>query len=119
LFGLGLESAIPAAGRAADEGRKGLQLINFATCRWTYSANRLPEGTVGGNVRTHRYRITVGGGLGTIVRQAFEEFKIESNGAHTLLIADLDQAALYGALNRIQSLGLELVELARTSTEAA
>ncbi len=66
-------------------------------------------------MHTHRYRITIGGGLGRVARQAFEEFKIESNGVHTSLIADLDQAALYGALNRIQSLGLELVELTRTS----
>ena len=67
-------------------------------------------------MHTHRYRITVGGGLGRVARQAFEEFKIEPNGVHTSLIADLDQAALYGALNRIQSLGLELIELERTST---
>jgi hypothetical protein len=70
-------------------------------------------------VRAHRYRITIGGGLGRIVRQAFEDFKIESNGGHTSLIADLDQAALHGALTRIQSLGLELVEFTRTSKEAA
>jgi len=65
-------------------------------------------------VHTHRYRIAIGGGLGKIAREAFEGFKIESNGAYTSLIADLDQAALYGALNRIQSLGLDLVELTRT-----
>jgi hypothetical protein len=69
-------------------------------------------------VRAHRYRITIVGGLGRVARQAFEGFKIESNGRHTSLIADLDQAALYGALNRIQSLGLELVELMRTSEQA-
>jgi hypothetical protein len=69
-------------------------------------------------VRAHRYRITIVCGLGRVARQAFENFKIESNDGHTSLIADLDQAALYGALNRIQSLGLELVELMRTSEQA-
>jgi hypothetical protein len=51
-------------------------------------------------------------------RRAFEEFSIESSNGHTSLIAaDLDQAALYGALMRIQSLGLELMELARIPSE--
>jgi hypothetical protein len=64
-------------------------------------------------VRTHCYRITIAGGLGEIGREAFSEFRIEANGTNTVLIGDLDQAALYGTLNRILSLGLELVELRR------
>jgi len=68
-------------------------------------------------VHAYRYRITIEGALGRVFRQAFEEFTIESNGAYTSLIADLDQAALYGALIRIQSLGLELIEFARLSNE--
>lgn len=68
---------------------------------------------------THRYRITIAGGLGRAARQAFEEFTIEASGTHTSLIAGLDQAALYGALNRIRSLGLELVEFTRISAEQA
>jgi hypothetical protein len=68
-------------------------------------------------MRTHRYRITIAGGLGEIGRAAFEDFTIESNGAATVLIGDLDQAALHGALNRILSLGLELVELDRLPDE--
>jgi len=43
---------------------------------------------------------------------------IKSDGVYTTLIADLDQAALYGALNRIQFLDLDLIELIRTSEEA-
>jgi hypothetical protein len=66
-------------------------------------------------VHPHRYRIFIGDGLSTVVRQAFEGFTIESNGVYTTLIADLDQAALYGALNRIQSLDLDLIEVTRTS----
>lgn len=73
----------------------------------------------GGDVRAHRYRITVSGGLGETGRHAFGDFKIESNGVRTTLTADLDQAALYGALNRIQSLGLELVELTRLADGAS
>jgi hypothetical protein len=65
-------------------------------------------------VRTHRYRITISGGLGEIGREAFGDFLIEANGADTVLIGELDQAALYGALNRILSLGFELIELRRT-----
>jgi hypothetical protein len=52
-----------------------------------------------------------------MIRQAFEDFNIEGNGAHTSLTAELGQAALYGALSRIESLGLELIELTRTSEE--
>jgi hypothetical protein len=69
----------------------------------------------GGDVRTHRYQITISGGLGEIGREAFSDFSIESNGTNTVLVGDLDQAALYGALNRILALGFELVELRRMS----
>jgi hypothetical protein len=64
-------------------------------------------------VRTHRYWITIAGGLGDIGREAFSDFAIESNGTNTVLTGDLDQAALHGTLNRIMSLGFELVELGR------
>ena len=64
-------------------------------------------------MRTHRYKITIVGGLGETYREAFGDFHIEPNGTNTVLIADLDQSGLYGALNQIQSLGLELVGLSR------
>jgi hypothetical protein len=64
-------------------------------------------------VRTHRYEITIFGGLGELGREAFADFKIEYADGNTLLTGDLDQAALYGALNRILALGLELVALSR------
>jgi hypothetical protein len=64
-------------------------------------------------VRTHRYRITVSGSLGDIGREALGEFRIESNGTDTTMVSDLDQAALYGALNRILAFGFELLELTR------
>ena len=61
----------------------------------------------------HHYQITLAGGLGEAGREAFDGFKIEPDGQGTMLVADMDQSALYGALNRIHSLGLELVELIR------
>jgi hypothetical protein len=70
-------------------------------------------------MHSHRYRITIEGDLGRVGRTAFEEFNIACNDGRTSLVADLDQSALYGALNRIQSLGLELMELARIPSEAA
>jgi hypothetical protein len=66
-------------------------------------------------VRAHTYRITVAGGLGEIGREAFNDFRIEANGTSTILTGELDQAALYGTLNRILSLGFELVALSRLS----
>jgi len=64
-------------------------------------------------VRAHRYRITISGNLGEIGREAFGDFRIESSGANTSLVGDLDQAALYGALNRILALGFDLLEVTR------
>jgi len=64
-------------------------------------------------VRTHRYKITISGGLGDAGCEAFGDFQIERNGKNTMLTGELDQSGLYGTLNRIQALGLELVELSR------
>ena len=64
-------------------------------------------------MRIHRYRITVFGHLGTVGREVFAGFDIRLDGLVTVLGAELDQAALYGALNRIRALGLELVSVAR------
>jgi hypothetical protein len=70
-------------------------------------------------MRTHRYRITIAGDLGEVGREAFTDFDIERNGPDTVLAADLDQAALHGALNRILALGLELVGLHRADDDAS
>lgn len=64
-------------------------------------------------MRRYRYRITIASGLGEISREAFGDFAIKSNGTNTVLTGDLDQAALYGTLNRTLSFGFELVELTR------
>ena len=67
----------------------------------------------------HRYQITLAGVLGEVGREAFGDFKIESDGSTTVLTGYLDQAALYGALNRIMSLGFELVQLNRMAHSRA
>jgi len=64
-------------------------------------------------VRTHRYRITVAGALGGTGREVFADLAIETNGAKTVLSGDFDESGLYGTLNRVQILGLELLELVR------
>jgi hypothetical protein len=53
-------------------------------------------------MHTYRYRTTVCGGLDEAGRAAFAGFAIEPDGADTVLTGALDQAALYGALNRIR-----------------
>ena len=70
-------------------------------------------------MRTHLYQITISGGLGELGREAFADFKIEYADGNTLLAGDLDQAALYNVLSRIQALGLELVALSRLSEAPA
>ena len=64
---------------------------------------------------THRYRIVVSGALGEVGREVFGDLRIEGNGADTVLTGDLDEPALYGVLDRILVLGLEIVELNRLS----
>ena len=69
-------------------------------------------------MHTNCYRIVVAGDLSKIGREAFSDFRIEANGTNTSLVCDLDQAALYGTLNRILSLGFELIELRRLTDSA-
>ena len=54
---------------------------------------------------------------GKITREAFEDLCVEYDGLNTELTGELDQAALYGVLNRILALGLELVGLNRLDDE--
>lgn len=61
----------------------------------------------------HRYRMVVSGGLGKVARRALEGMKVEPAGPDTALIGDMDQAAPYSALHRINALNLELVEVVR------
>ena len=65
----------------------------------------------------HRYRIIVSGTLGELTRQVFEDLSVESNGAYTGLTGEMDQAGLFGVLNRIMNFGLELMALSRLDDE--
>lgn len=60
------------------------------------------------------YEIRVRGRLGQGLLAAFEGFEAEVEPPETVLRGTpADQAALHGVLERIQSLGLELVEVRR------
>ena len=67
----------------------------------------------------HRYRIIVSGRLGKFTCEVFEDMCIEYDGSNTGLTGELDQAALYGVLNRLLAFGLELVALSRLDEEQA
>jgi hypothetical protein len=60
------------------------------------------------------YEIRVRGRLSEAMQAAFEGFEVSIEPVETVLHGQgLDQAALHGLLDRIQSLGLELVEVRR------
>ena len=62
------------------------------------------------------YQFRVRGRLGKTLLAAFPELRAQELGSETLLAGQLpDQAALFGVLDRIEALGLEL--LAVLSTE--
>ena len=62
----------------------------------------------------HGYEIRIKGVLGEAVQAAFEEMHVAINPVETVVFGEVrDQAALHGLLDRIQELGLELVEVRR------
>ena len=66
------------------------------------------------SLNTERYEIHVKGRLGDTALSAFGELTAEFRPVETVFYSELvDQAALYGVLGRIQSLGLELIEVRR------
>jgi len=63
---------------------------------------------------TH-YQITVRGRLSDSLASAFEGLTATPSAAGTVICGELpDQAALFGVLDRIESLGLELLAVCRT-----
>jgi hypothetical protein len=61
-----------------------------------------------------QYEIYLGGLLSDRLLTAFPELHARALGRVTVLAGDLsDQAALHGVLSRIESLGLELLEIRR------
>ncbi len=59
------------------------------------------------------YEIRIGGIVGPAARQAFADLVIEVEASTTVLAGELDQAALHGLIERIEALGLELIEVRR------
>jgi len=60
------------------------------------------------------YTIRIKGQLGDAALSAFPALWSRYEGAETVLIGDLDHAALYGVLSEIEALGLDLVEISTT-----
>lgn len=68
------------------------------------------ETTNGGAPR--RYRITIRGGIPERYASMFEDLTTEPGAGVTTLVGDLvDQAQLYGVLDRLRTLGVELVSI--------
>jgi len=65
---------------------------------------------------TARYEIRINGRVGEEVTSAFEGLDAEVLPVETVLRGEIvDRAALHGILDRVQALGLELVEVRRVS----
>jgi hypothetical protein len=63
-------------------------------------------------MRPTTYEITVRGELSDTLLAAFDGLQASHRAAHTVLRGELaDQAALFGVLERIEALGLELLEV--------
>jgi hypothetical protein len=62
-------------------------------------------------MRSTHYEITVRGRLGDALLDAFAGLSAAPAGPNTVLRGHIDQAALYGVLDRIESLGLELLDV--------
>jgi hypothetical protein len=64
-------------------------------------------------MQTPHYEVIVRGRLGAALVGAFDGLTATTTGASTVLRGELDQAALHGVLARIESLGLELLDVRR------
>ena len=64
-----------------------------------------------------RYEIRIKGKLSATLQSTFDGMSAEFEPVETILSGVLeDQAALYGVLEHVQSLGLELVEVRRVAS---
>ena len=64
------------------------------------------------------YQVRVRGRLSKTLLGAFPELRAQVRGSETLLAGQLpDQAALFGVLDRVEALGLELLEVLRTEDQ--
>ncbi len=65
-----------------------------------------------------RYAIRINGHLGAMVLAAFPAMEPQRRGADTVLTGLLDRSALYGVLDQIDALGLDLLEIRQLSQES-
>jgi hypothetical protein len=65
-----------------------------------------------------RYEICIAGQLDEATAAEFAGLDVTSRGSVTVITGELDQAALHGLLERIRSLGLELVSARRSRRPA-
>jgi DNA-binding CsgD family transcriptional regulator len=80
----------------------------------TYAQGTLESGSMTGNPRGHRegLRIEVRGELSRRYAAAFKGMEMETANGRTILTGEvIDQVQLHGILDRISSLGLELVSV--------
>ncbi len=67
-----------------------------------------------------RYRISVRGRLGDRLEAAFSEMSLEPGDGETAIVGEVrDQAHLYGILDQIRNLGLELICVNAAETRPA
>lgn len=61
------------------------------------------------------YHITVNGRLNERWLRWFESYTVDyrDNGTTLIVLTDVDQPALFGVINRIRDLGLELISVQR------
>jgi hypothetical protein len=64
-----------------------------------------------------RYAIRLNGHLGAMVLAAFPALEPRQLGADTVLTGLLDRSALYGVLDQIDALGLDLLEIRQLSQD--
>lgn len=62
-------------------------------------------------MKSAHYEITVRGRLSDTLIDAFAGLTATPAGTNTVLGGHIDQAALYGVLERVESLGLELLDV--------
>jgi hypothetical protein len=67
-------------------------------------------------MQTTHYEITVRGLMSPALAAGFEGLTPTASGPNTVLRGEIaDQSALYGVLERVESLGLELIDVHRRS----
>jgi hypothetical protein len=64
------------------------------------------------------YAIRINGHLGAMVLAAFPALVSQQHGTDTVLTGPLDRSALYGVLDQIDALGLDLLEIRQLTQES-